>query len=83
MNGDESALLRRIEDKVDVLAESCAAMPFIREDVSALLKYEEKQDGRITVVERDSLIARGGMYVVAFLMALGASIASVVAAITW
>ena len=83
MNGEESALLRAIEAKVDKLASACAAIPYIREDVSALVEHGKEQNGRITVVERDSLIARGGMIVVAFLMTVGAGLASIVAAITW
>ena len=83
MNGEESTLLQRIENKVDGMVESCAAIPYIREDVLALLEYEEKQDGRITIIERDALIARGGMIVVAFLMTMGAAIGSIIAAITW
>ena len=83
MNGDESALLRIIEEKVDGMVEACAAIPFIREDVSAIVEHQKEQNGRITAVERDALIARGGLIVVAFLMTAGAGIASIIAAITW
>ena len=83
MNGEESTLLQRIENKVDGMVEACAAIPYIREDVSALLEYEEKQDGRIALIERDALIARGGMIVVAFLMTIGVALGSIIAAITW
>ena len=83
MNGDESALLRIIEEKVDGMVEACSAIPYIREDVSALVEHQKEQNGRLTAVERDTLIARGGLMVLAFIVASGIAIASIVAAITW
>ena len=83
MNGDESALLRNIEAKVDGMVEACAAIPYIREDVSALVEHQKEQNGRLTAVERDTLIARGGLLVLAFLVATGIGVASIIAAITW
>lgn len=83
MNGDESALLRVIETKVDDMIEACAAIPFIREDVSAIVDLQTKHNGRLTAVERDTLIARGGLIVLGFLTVTGLALASVITAITW
>ena len=65
------------------MAKACAAIPYIREDVSALVEHQKEQNGRLTAVERDTLIARGGLLVLAFLVATCIGIASIVAAITW
>ena len=83
MNGDEATLLRAIEVKLAEMAETCAAIPFIRKDVSVIVQHQKEQNGRLTAVERDTLIARGGLLVLAFLVATGIGVASIVAAITW